>query len=295
MRSFWPSISTIKHLRIPFSVFLMPIFSFAAACSEQVNLLSYVEMFVILHVLVYPASNGYNSYYDRDEGSIGGLKHPPKVTEDLLYWSLALDALALAYGWFRFGTLFALLLLVYGLASKAYSHPSIRLKKRTWISLFTIGFFQGSWTFLMVWQGLDQLSLSDITLPNVWWPALLCFAFLSGSYPMTQIYQHKEDASRGDQTVSLRLGILGTFVFTGVCFLFTMAGFAVYFLKYFSIKELMLFQIFLSPTLLFFMYWFWSAYRNPSKANFQNTMWLNLLSALGMIGFFSWLMWTQQH
>lgn len=41
----------------------------------------------ILHVLIYPASNAYNSYFDKDEGSIGGLKNPPKVDKKL--WQVA--------------------------------------------------------------------------------------------------------------------------------------------------------------------------------------------------------------
>jgi hypothetical protein len=29
-------------------------------------------VFVILHLLLYPASNGFNSYHDRDTGPVGG-------------------------------------------------------------------------------------------------------------------------------------------------------------------------------------------------------------------------------
>ncbi len=288
MANFMLTSSTLKHLRIPFSVFLMPIFAFAAARSSAVTWLSYLEMFIILHLLVYPASNGYNSYYDRDEGSIGGLKVPPKVTEDLLFWALVFDVIALVYGFWRFGALFAALLLGYGLVSKAYSHPKIRLKKMTWAALFVIGFFQGTWTYCMVLVGLDNLQLSDCLHPSILWPAGLCFAFLSGSYPMTQIYQHEEDAARGDRTVSLVLGIKGTFLFTAACFVLTMGGFAYYFLFFFGTEPMLVFQVCLSPTLLFFLYWFWLCHKDTNAANFQNTMYLNLLSSVGMIVFFSW-------
>ena len=44
--------------------------------SVQADIANAALIFVILHILVYPASNGYNSYMDRDEGSIGGLKNP---------------------------------------------------------------------------------------------------------------------------------------------------------------------------------------------------------------------------
>jgi 1,4-dihydroxy-2-naphthoate octaprenyltransferase len=79
----------------------MPVFLFAICLENAENLeISLLLLFLILHLLVYPASNAYNSYMDRDEGSIGGLKHPPKVTRSLFYVSLMLDlfALGLAYG-----------------------------------------------------------------------------------------------------------------------------------------------------------------------------------------------------
>ncbi len=51
---------------------------------------------------------------------------------------------------------------------------------------------------------------SDIIVPGI-----LCTLVLWANYPMTQIYQHDEDFKRGDITLSYRLGIKGTFVFTG--------------------------------------------------------------------------------
>jgi len=122
------SRSTFLHLRIPFSVFLLPIYLFALSISNNPIFENVLLVFLILHFLIYPASNGYNSYFDKDEGSIGGLKNPPKVSKQLYYISLVLDILgillALYINW-----QFAMMLLIYGLVSKAYSHPSIRLKK----------------------------------------------------------------------------------------------------------------------------------------------------------------------
>src|SRR5690554_7250173 len=73
------------HLRIGFSVFLLPVFLFSLAFVESLEPERMVLVLVILHFFLYPSSNGYNSYYDKDEGSIGGLKNPPKVDKGLLY------------------------------------------------------------------------------------------------------------------------------------------------------------------------------------------------------------------
>ena len=87
----WFDKSTVKHLRFPFSYHLMPVFLFALSQSANFNWPNTMIAFLILHLLIYPSSNGYNSYQDKDETSIGGLKHPPKVTENLLYATLFLD------------------------------------------------------------------------------------------------------------------------------------------------------------------------------------------------------------
>ena len=91
-------------LRLPFSLFLMPIFWFGlSALREPFGWGRAAAAFAILHLLVYPASNGYNSYYDKDEGSIGGLKAPPAVTPELLHLVWLFETLAvvasLLLGW----------------------------------------------------------------------------------------------------------------------------------------------------------------------------------------------------
>ncbi|MEM8895006.1 MAG: ubiquinone biosynthesis protein UbiA, partial [Bacteroidota bacterium] len=145
--------STWLHLRIPFSFFLLPVFLFAVSILDQLDWWLAVIVGVILHIFLYPASNGYNSYFDKDEQSIGGLKNPPKVSKELYWISLLFDGIALAVGlWISWQ--FAVMLLVYGLVSKAYSHPSIRLKKMPIIGWITAGFFQGYFTFLMVIVGV---------------------------------------------------------------------------------------------------------------------------------------------
>ena len=240
---------------------------------------------MILHFLVYPASNGYNSFFDKDEQSIGGLKNPPKVSRELYWVSLFMDALGLALAlWVDIE--FAIMILIYGLISKAYSHPSIRLKKFPIYGWLAAGIFQGYFTFLAVCIGLLNLEISQAFSWEFQIPAILCSALLFGSYPMTQIYQHEEDASRGDRTISLILGVLGTFHFTASAFLVASVGFIIYFLEYCSTVVTLLFQVSLLPTLIFFGLWYLRTRRDLSAANFESTMRLNLISATGLNLFF---------
>src|SRR4051794_29569934 len=87
--------NSIVLLRFPFSLFLMPTFFFAWSQAEGIDVLHLVLVFIILHVLAYPASNGYNSYMDRDKGSIGGLASPPPPNRLLFRLTIIMDVLAL--------------------------------------------------------------------------------------------------------------------------------------------------------------------------------------------------------
>ena len=192
----------------------MPVFWFGlSALREPFSAWRAVSVFVVLHLLAYPASNGYNSYYDRDEGSIGGLRQPPKVSRELLHLVWLFDALAVVGAWLL-SPVFAVLVAGYLLVSKAYSYEGIRLKKYPLLSTAVVVVFQGAYTFLMTQVGVAATS-SQLLAPDNLLLALVSSLFLCGSYPLTQVYQHAEDARRGDRTLSLRLGIRGTFVFAG--------------------------------------------------------------------------------
>jgi 1,4-dihydroxy-2-naphthoate octaprenyltransferase len=54
----------------------MPVYWFALSQVVHIDWKNAALVFVILHVLDYPSSNGYNSFMDRDTESIGGLKSP---------------------------------------------------------------------------------------------------------------------------------------------------------------------------------------------------------------------------
>jgi 1,4-dihydroxy-2-naphthoate octaprenyltransferase len=283
----WLDKSVLLHLRIPFSFFLMPIFCFSLSQSPQPDLLTTIFVFLIIHLLLYPASNAYNSYYDKDEGSIGGLEHPPPVSKKLLYAAWAFDVAAVLLG-LLIGWELALALLVYGLVSKAYSYDRIRLKKYPIISWLVIGVFQGAFTYLMVFQAINHVPIAELFKPEVWVPALLSTVWLMAAYPMTQIYQHEEDARRGDLTLSRMLGVRGTFLFTAAAFVLVNVGFYLYF-SYWTEAGILyfgLFQVLMLPVLVYFFIWFRRASRDLRQVNFRSTMRLNLISSVCMNAFF---------
>jgi len=289
------SRSAWLHLRIPFSFFLLPVYLFALSISPNFGESRLLWSFVIIHLFLYPASNGFNSYFDKDEKSIGGLKNPPPVTKGLYYLSLLFDAIAILLGYLKISVLFSIMLLIYGLVSKAYSHPSIRLKKFPIGGWLTVGVFQGFFSFLMCYVGINGFEAENLMNARVVIPAILSSVILLGTYPMTQIYQHEEDANRGDRTISLLLGIRGTFLFVLIVFTLAAAGYVWYFYSFFELHYGIMFLVSLAPVVSFFLIWFFRVLKDPGKANFTNTMWLNFLSALCLNGFFIWFFVKNSH
>lgn len=278
--------SSLLHLRIPFSFFLLPIYFFALSISPNINSDRILIVFICLHFLLYPATNGFNSYYDKDEESIGGLKNPPAVSKDLLYISLLLDLAAILLA-LKISVLFASFIFIYGLISKAYSHPAIRLKKYPWISWLVAGFFQGAFTFWACYIGLNDFTLYVLKNFNILMPGLLTTLLLWANYPITQIYQHREDKRRGDMTLSRILGIKGTFIFTAVVFFVGSVLFFWYFSYYHQEKYAWLFIGAMAFPLAFFAYWIYLYRKKDEKAvNYKNTMWLNWIAAITLNVFY---------
>jgi 4-hydroxybenzoate polyprenyltransferase len=287
--------SIFLHLRIPFSFFLMPVYLFALAISPNFGGSRLLWSFLIIHLLLYPASNGYNSYFDKDEGSIGGLKNPPPVNKGLYYTSLAMDLVAIVLAFIKINLLFSVMLLIYGLVSKAYSHPSVRLKKYPIGGWVVIGLFQGFFTFLMCYIGINGFDLESALQAKVLIPGLLTSMMLWGNYPMTQVYQHEEDARHGDKTMSMMLGIRGTFIFVQVVFGLTAIGFLLFFREYYSVKFGYHFLLALAPVVIYFMVWFYLVWKDGAKANFTFTMWLNFVSSLCLNGYFIYFWLSTSH
>lgn len=282
------TLASWKHLRIPFSFYLMPVFFFALALTPNHNPERLLLVFIALHLFLYPASNGYNSYFDKDEKSIGGLRNPPKVRIGLYYLALLFTLISVCMGAYinwQVGTM----LLVYSLVSMAYSHPAIRLKKYAFGSWLIAGFFQGCFTFCMAYAGLSDFGWDIFLKSHVLIPGLLTSLMLWGSYPLTQIYQHEEDSKRGDHTLSLKLGIQGTFTFAAVWFLIAGAAFGWYFGSKGQEQALFVFLGAMAPVVLYFLVWFGFAKKSPEKyVNYDWAMWMNRISGISLNAFFIW-------
>ena len=266
--------STIQLLRFHFSFFLMPVYWFAISQVKQINSLHAILVFVILHLLVYPASNGYNSYMDRDTASVGGIKNPMLPTKQLFYITVLMDIIAVSLGLF-ISIYFAVGILGYILASRAYSYRGIRLKKYPIMGYSTVVFFQGAVTFFLVYHGCSVDKTLQVPIAGM----IAALLLIGGFYPLTQIYQHKQDMEDGVNTLSILLGYKGTFIFTAIIYVLAVTVLGCQLISTQQLKSFIIIQVFFLPVLIYFSWWFKQVLNEHSAANFVNTMRMNMLAS----------------
>ena len=273
--------STLQLLRLHFSFFLLPVYLFALSQSENIYWADGLLVFCILHILVYPASNGYNSYMDRDDTPIGGLRKPMQPTKELFYATIVLDLLAILLSFF-ISSFFALGILLYILASRAYSYRRIRLKQYPIIGFLTVFIFQGSVVFFLSYHGVHPQKTLNV-------PALPCFisSLLIGAlYPLTQIYQYEADKKDNVISISCLLGKRGTFVFSALLFLSATFLLWLHFQQKQAVDSFYLYLFIMFPVVLFFVYWMLKVWKDEEAASFRNSLWMNALSTLCTTVFF---------
>jgi 1,4-dihydroxy-2-naphthoate polyprenyltransferase len=281
--------STIQLLRFPFSLFLAPVFFFALSTLNDIHWGRTMIVFSILHLLVYPASNGYNSYMDRDESPIGGIAKPMLPTRQLYFVTLTMDLLAVLLGtlvsnWFSIG------ICLFIFASRSYSFRGIRLKKYPLIGYLTVIVFQGAVTFALVYHGCSSQKL--LAIPML--PLIAASLLIGGFYPLTQIYQHDADSKDGVLSISARLGYRGTFIFSAVVYSFAIGILGIYYTGLDQLPQFLMLTTLLLPILVFFLKWAMSVWRDISAANFNNTMRLNVVASIcTSIAFIALIIWNQ--
>lgn len=271
------------HLRLHFSLLLMPVFLFSIS-ETNIFLPAAVLVFIILHILVYPASNLYNSFHDNDESSIGGIKNPPPTNSRMLLLANLLDGTAILLSMFL-GTIFSCLVLTYIVFSRLYSHSSTRLKRYPILGFATIFLLQGAFTYMLVSYGSSDEHTTCFYVGksfdlNKHLYALLATSFQIGAiYPLTQIYQHESDRSDGVTTLSYKMGYRGTFVFSAVFFTIATVFYFLHF-KENDIESFYLLMFAQTPIVSYFLFWAIKVWKDPKNADYKHTMTMNTLAAI---------------
>jgi 1,4-dihydroxy-2-naphthoate octaprenyltransferase len=267
--------STLQHLRFPFSFFLLPIFLFSLAQISDAEQTHVLLVFIILHFMIYPASNGYNSYHDQDTGPIGGVYAPLPISKYLLTTSLGLETLGLIIS-FYVNSAFGSLIFLYILGSHLYSHRKIRIKKYPLLSYISVLITQGALVYCAVQIGCRHIGNSFVFLDHL--PQIIVSMSIIGAvYPLTQIYQHEQDRADGVTTISSVLGMKGTFYLAMVMML--ICGGGIFYIYADQLRHLILFYSLTLPSVLMLGYWYSRVRRDSKNADFKHTMLMSIISS----------------
>jgi 1,4-dihydroxy-2-naphthoate octaprenyltransferase len=245
--------------------------------------------FLAFHIFLYGGTTAFNSYYDRDEGPVGGLIKPPPVVQALLPFSLIVQAIGAVLA-FQVNLVCGLLYLLIFAMGFAYSHPAFRWKGRPLAGLLTVGIGQGILAGLGGWAAANP-SLAALT-PLAWLGLLAVALVTVGFYPLTQIYQIDEDLRRGDLTFAAWVGPQGAFRFA----LIVLGGAAIIVVAVISrllgIGNALLVAVCYGGLLLAIGQW--AAHFDAAHilANYRHVMRIYQLTSLGFIGFLTFhLIW----
>lgn len=219
---------------------------------------------------------------DRDESPIGGLKNPLQPTKELFYITVIMDVIAILCSLF-ISPFFALGILFYILASRAYSFRGTRLKRFPVASFATVFIFQGALIFFCSYHAAHPQHTLAVPLL----PCLTASLLIGASYPLTQIYQHEQDKQDGVITLSYILGKRGTFAFSMSLFLF--ATVCMYLVLQKQVNYFFLFLLVMFPVIFFFLFWMQAVWKDEKAADFKNSLYMNIVSTICLLIYFSTL------
>jgi 1,4-dihydroxy-2-naphthoate octaprenyltransferase len=218
---------------------------------------------------------------DKDETPIGGLSRPLQPTRQLFYASIIMDSIALLLAAYL-NRVLSLGILIYILASRAYSYRRIRLKKYPITGFITVFLCQGALVYFITSYTVQVDHTNNVSF-------LCCFIaglLIGALYPLTQIYQHEADIRDGVITLSYLLGKRGTFIFSGGSFILATV---LLFIRFYQVKQLnnfVLFLLIMLPVVLYFMYWMHKVWNNEAEADFRHSLYMNILSTTCTASFF---------
>ena len=243
----------------------MPVFLLALATVPEVNLFPAVLSFAILHLLVYPSSNAYNSLQDRDTGPIGGIEAPGEVPASVGWITLLVDALAVGLS-FLISPLFAGCIALYIVFSRLYSYRGVRLKKHPILGYLTVTLSQGALVYYASYTAISGKESAPV------FGLVISTLLLGAFYPITQIYQHEQDRNDGVKTLSAALGVRGTFVYCAALYLVSFLLLGYWFYTEGRGTHFLLLLALFSPVLYWFLRWARQCFQNPLLADYCHTM-----------------------
>lgn len=267
----------LLHLRLHYQFFILSGgYLLGGLLADQMNAAQFWLQFINVHVLLFGGATAYNSYWDKDEGPIGGLKNPPKMTRWMHPVSLSLMAVGLIWA-FQVSLYYVAFYTVSIVLFWLYSTPHARWKGDPHLSMVAIGVSTGTNSVLLGFWAAGGVFSLPVLAASI--GAALIFVSL---YPVSQIYQAAEDAKRGDLTFSMRYGLQRVQQFFLISFFTGLLILCVAMYIIYAIPALALFIIGLCS--MFILLKFVNGLKGQ-ESEYRNVMNIKLFASLGFVFF----------
>ncbi len=258
-----------------FSFIYLPLFLFVISQTHDLNWLHTGLFFVILQVLIHPANQlqtaNANMIFSDNKSDIS------KQGKKLISTSMSMNSVAVVLSMLIISLEVGVGVLVYLLLSKLHNNNPIRLRKYAIISILLTMSMQGVLLFVLTQYATGKLML----ITNVF-AIQACAFFVGFVYPLTQIHTHTDDLKRGDLTISIRLGLKGTFALSLVMFLIAISFMGLHFYNTRNVFHFYLFLFFLSPVAAYFFWWRKNTRLEPLVANYRFTQLFVMINTICM-------------
>lgn len=192
------------HLRLGYNFLILsaPYFLGAIYNRGVSDISIFIYGFLLIYILLFGGANAYNSYIDKDNGPIGGLEHPPKMSVWMYWASWVIQIIGLCLS-FNMGSTFAALFGFSIILFWVYSGTYFRFKSKPLLSFIVIGI---STVINIVYMGFLAAGAAFFS-PDIILGAFGAACVVLSMYPFSQAYQIDEDAKRGDTTFAVRYGL----------------------------------------------------------------------------------------
>jgi hypothetical protein len=257
------------HLNLPASLFRMPVYFFALAISPNFRADRLMWSFILMHLLIYPLSNGYMVWINAPD------RNDPKI-KWTFYAACLLEAIAVLIGWVKLNILIVILLVIFGFLSIGKARLKQISERLGW---FAEALLCG-YAFLIAYLAINDFPIENILQSRILIPAALAAWMWWGFAPVTET-----------KTSSQRRRWLRTVltISTGS----TVAN-AFYFYNSFAPPVASYFLIAMLPLLTVIGGWHYSTGRNSwSDTFFRRTFFI--LATVALNAFFIWFFVQNTH
>ncbi|MFM9074556.1 MAG: hypothetical protein ACKORJ_03190 [Bacteroidota bacterium] len=270
----------LHHLRFHYSWLMLPLWLLTVCISPNFGAERLGLTVLLLHFLLYPATNGFSGYFSEKYGSTSSSVH-----RYLLLIAMVLAALAIWLA-MKISLVFAAMVLGYTLAMVAYDHPRLPFQRHPVVGLAYRSIVQGVYLLGMIYVGLNDYPITAVFREKVLSAGGRSSLMMLAVLLLISACRQTADEASNEIPRRLSLGIRQTFRLASVLFVIAALGWVEFLGNWLQPVPVIELVLALAPALLYFIWWHWKVRTDEGAAGSRRLALFIFLLATGMNVFF---------